>query len=157
MIELAQAVITINAPVDAVFNYTIDMENYKNWFPGVVNIKSLNDLNHGVLGKTYIETLSLPGGDAELTIEVDQCEQSRLFLTKGNLKGVLPQMTILFSANDEHECDIQLQYHARYPELMDNDELVLMLREDLNVRANLGLKKLKLIMEGNYQIADSIA
>jgi len=147
MIELAKTSITISAPIDIVFKYVSNMENYKNWFPGVVDIKPANELNHGVVGKTYIETLSLPNGDAELVIEVDQCDINRLFLTKGNLTGILPQMTVAFCVNDENHCEVNLQYHSRSPELTLTSDIVIALRSDLAIRANKGVAKLKIILE----------
>ncbi len=51
MIELANTAITIFTPADVVFKYVSNMENYKHWFPGVVDIRSANTLDHGVVGK----------------------------------------------------------------------------------------------------------
>jgi len=147
MIELATTSVTIAAPIDIVFKYVSNMENYNEWFPGVVDIKSANNLEHGVVGKTYVEILSLPSGDAELEIKVDQCEVNQLFLTKGNLPGVLPQMTLTFSGNEEKSCDVNLQYHSRNIELTPTSELIIALRENLSIRANKGAAKLKEILE----------
>jgi len=147
MIELAKSSISISAPVDAVFKYVSNMENYKEWFPGVVDIRSANDMAHGLVGKQYVEMLSLPSGDAELVIEVDQCDVNRLFLTKGNLPGVLPQMKVTFSVNEEDVCEVNLQYHSRNPELTAASDIGMALREDLSIRANKGVAKLKAIME----------
>jgi len=147
MIELAKTSITIAAPIDFVFEYVSNMENYKYWFPGVVDIKSSNNLTHGEIGKKYVETLSLPSGDVELEIEVDRCDINQLFLTKGNLVGVLPQMTVTFSVSDGKSCELILEYHSRNSDLTPTSDIVLALREDLNVRASSGMDKLKTIME----------
>ncbi len=147
MIELAQTSITITAAIDRVFNYVANMENYKSWFPGVVDIRSANDLAHGAIGKKYVEVLSLPSGAAELEIEVDQCQLNKLFLTKGNLAGILPQMTVAFSVNEDSGCEVKLQYHSRSPDLTPTSDIVLALREDLNIRANDAVARLKAIME----------
>jgi len=146
MIELAKASIIIEAPIDAVFTYVSNMENYKEWFPGVTSIRSENNLNHKVVGKTYTETLSLPEGDIDLIIEVDKCDSNRLFLTKGNFPGILPQMKITFSTNNEG-CDIDLQYYSRCLELTPTSDIIIALREDLKDRAKKGVIKLKEIME----------
>jgi len=90
MIELSQTSITIDAPTPVIFKYVSNMENYKRWFPGVVDIKSANNLEHGVIGKKYVEKLSLPSGESELIIEVNQCDTNHLFITKGDLAGILP-------------------------------------------------------------------
>jgi len=147
MIELAKASICIAAPIENVFTYVANMENYKNWFPRVTNIKSVNNIPHGVVGKKYIETLSLPNGEVELEIEVDCSEVNKLFLTKGNLAGILPQMTVKFSVNQDQNCQMDLQYHSRSLDLTPTSDIVIVLKEDLKARANKGMAKLKVIME----------
>ncbi len=147
MIELSKTPITIDVPTAVIFKYVSNMENYKHWFPGVIDIKSANSLDHGVIGKKYVEKLSLPSGDSELLIEVDQCDTNHLFLTKGDLAGILPQMTITFSVGEDKRCEVILQYHSRNPELTEVSDIIVALREDLNVRAKNGLAKLKDILE----------
>ena len=147
MIELAKTSINIAAPIDSVFKYVTNMENYKQWFPGVIAIKSENTLSHGVVGKKYLEILSLPEGDAELKITVAQSEANKLFLTKGDLPGILPQMKVTFCVNEDKTCQVNLQYHSRNPDLTPASSIVIALREDLSIRANKGVAKLKVLME----------
>jgi hypothetical protein len=47
MIELANTFLAINAPINTVFNYISNMENYINWFPGIVDIRSANSVVTG--------------------------------------------------------------------------------------------------------------
>jgi len=147
MIELAKTSTAIATPINDVFSYVSNMENYVRWFPGVVAIRSKNNLMHAVVGKTYVETLNLPDGESELTIEVDQCDTDRLFITKGDLAGVLPQMTVMFSSDEENNCLIILQYHSRNTSLTEKSDIVIALKEDLTVRAEKGIARLKEILE----------
>ena len=147
MIELAKASISISAPIHAVFDYVTNMENYKEWFPGVVKIASANSLNHAEVGKKYTETLSLASGESQLVIEVVKSESGQLFVTQGDLAGILPQMTIHFSVTDEQNCHVQLQYHARCSSLSESSGMVSALREDLKVRAQKATLELKAILE----------
>jgi len=147
MIELAKTSGIINVPINDVFRYVSNMENYGHWFPGVVAIKSKNDLMHGTVGKTYAETLSLPEGECELIIEVVQCENNRVFLTKGDLAGVLPQMTVTFASNEKNNCHITLQYHSRDSSLTSKSDIVISLKEDLKERAEKAITSLKEILE----------
>ena len=147
MIELAKTSINIAAPIDSIFKYVTNMENYKHWFPGVIDIRSENNLSHGVVGKKYVEILSLPEGDAELKITVSLSEANKLFLTKGDLAGILPQMKVTFSVNEDRSCQVNLQYHSRNPDLTPVSDIVIALREDLSIRADKGVSKLKAIME----------
>lgn len=147
MIELATASVTIAAPINIVFKYLSNMENYGQWFPGVISMNSGNNLAHGVVGKTYLETISMPNGNSELEIIVDKCEANQLFQTKGNLPEVLPQMTLKFSATEEENCHVELHYHSRNFELTSKSQLIIALRNNLSTRASKGVVTLKNILE----------
>jgi uncharacterized protein YndB with AHSA1/START domain len=147
MIELVQVSTIFSAPVDTVFKYVTNMENYIDWFPGVLSIKSKNSLPHATVGKTYLEALQFPDSEYELTIEVAQCEVNRLFLTKGDLEGVLPQMKIEFFADAENKCHMHLQYHSRNSNLTEKSETIILLKKDLGNRVPVGISNLKNIVE----------
>ncbi|MCG7585723.1 hypothetical protein [Photobacterium sp. OFAV2-7] len=147
MIKLAQEKQQIDQPITQVFSYVTNMENYRNWFPGIDSIKAINNLEHGQVGKQYVETLSLPQGTVDLIIEVKEMEQNRLFMTQGDLEPLLPQMTINFSETSESSCIIELTYFSRNLELRADDELIIGLANDLSIRANEAVKELKRIME----------
>ncbi len=110
-------------------------------------IKSKNNLPHATVGKTYLETLLFPDGEYELTIEVAHCEVNRFFLTKGDLEGVLPQMTIEFYADEENKCCMTLQYHSRSSSLTEESEAIISLRKDLADRVSVGIANLKKKLE----------
>jgi len=147
MIELSKTSGLISAPVDIVFKYVTNMENYGFWFPGVQAIKSKNNFPHATIGKTYLETLLFPDGEHQLTITVAQCEVNQLFLTKGDLEGVLPQMTIKFHAPEKNQCRIDLHYHSRNSSLNEQSEIIISLREDLSMRAMTGITNLQKMLE----------
>ena len=147
MIELATTSVAIAAPIGKVFNYVSNIENYIDWFPGVLEIKSANNLAHGAVGKQYLEMLSLPDSNAQMLIEVHRSEVNKLFLMKGDLTGLLTQMTVKFAVDEENHCIVSLQYHSRNPELTCASEIVIALREDLAARAELGAANLKNVLE----------
>ena len=147
MINLAQQTITINAPSSQVFNFVSNMENYKNWFPGVINITSANNLPHGTVGKQYKETLLMPDGESELLIKVVNITKNSKFQTQGDLAGVLPQMTIAFRELACQVCEINLQYHSRSQNLDESDDLIVTLQSDLDARSHTALITLKSMME----------
>ncbi len=149
MIELAKISVLIATPVSVAFNYISNMENYKHWFPGVVDIKSTNQLAHGDIGKKYVETLLLPSGAVDLEINVNQCKPNHFFLTQGNLASVLPQMTVTFLAITDSSCKVTLEYHSRNSELTSSSDIVIALREDLDRRAKQGITELKTILESS--------
>ena len=146
MIELTKVSATISAPVETVFKYVTNMENYIDWFPDVVAIRSNSDLPYTTVGKTYVETLLFPEGESQLTIEVVKCEENELFLTQGDLAGFLPQMTIYFSPHKSNQCNLTLQYDGRDPDLVDCTETVSSLRVNLFARAEQGVTNLQTLL-----------
>ncbi len=153
MIKLAEVSRVINAPISDVFSFTSNMENYKKWFPGVISIRSCNDLPHGQVGKIYREVIELNNEEGELEIKVHSCIKDKLFLTQGNLAGILPQMTIQFSQTSSTTCEIHLLYHSREKTLLNYPEMLTSLKIDLDNRASQGLEKLKYLMELEYEQA----
>lgn len=143
MIELARVGTVIEAPVEQVYAYVTNMENYGAWFPGVVGIRSANNLPHCSVGKQYIETLQLPEGEVELVIDVDQSIPQQLYITKGNLPSVLPQMTMQFSTLEDGSCRFDLSYHSRNETLTEDSDVICALRDDLSQRAQQALINLQ--------------
>ena len=147
MIELASASTVIATPVNRVFAFVTDMENYRLWFPGVVEIRSKNNLAHGVVGKQYTEILAIENAESELTIEVYESDINQRFVTKGDLAGILPQMTVEFSANADHHCRLGIKYHSL--SLTERSEDIIALKRDLAGRLKKGINNLKNILELN--------
>jgi len=147
MILLAQNIVVLHANVSTVFNFVTNMENYKKWFPGVVDIRSGDNLVHGKPGKQYIEILQLPQGTKELTIEVKESIENKNFITEGDLEPLLPKMTMLFSDRGNDGCQLHLSYFSRNPELKEGDEFIVAIKKDLSERIETATKKLKSIIE----------
>ncbi|NTS77038.1 SRPBCC family protein [Catenovulum sp. SM1970] len=140
MIELAKVETQINAPVNVVYSYMTNMENYGNWFPGVVDIKSVDKQDHLAIGKRYQEALIIAGQNVALNIEVVEAERNKAFITQGDLAGLLPQMTMTFEQNNTN-CTVRLQYHSRNLDFAANDDLS-HIQADLTSRATTAMENL---------------
>lgn len=149
MIELTNHSITINAPINRVFRFMSNMENYDIWFPGVVDIQAENRQLPIDIGKRYTETLRLPTGKKSLSIEVVQYIEDKLFVTQGNLLDILPEMQIHFNERGGNTTEVNLRYYSRNSELSRQEELLDMLKSDIATRASLGLAKLNEILGVN--------
>ena len=147
MIELARTSVNIDVSVSEVFRYVTNLERYGDWFPGVISVKSANQNAHATVGKAYLETLRLPEGEMDIVIDVVKCQPDRLFMTHGNLDGILPQMTMTFSPHQDDRCQFTLQYHSRNPSLSETSDLVSALKTDISNRAKMGVERLKYQLE----------
>lgn len=96
------------------------------------------DIHQGVSGSA---------DDSILLFNVVSCEENKLFLTHGDLAGLLPQMKMSFQAVAGHRCSMTLEYHSRNTELVERSEFVASLKEDLGKRSVSALSKLKSIAE----------
>ena len=78
----AQTSISINKPVEEVFNFILDGENNKLWRPSVTDVKKTTDKTPGV-GTTFVQGLKGPfgrriSGDYEIT----GCEKDKFISFK---------------------------------------------------------------------------
>ncbi|MGB0943456.1 MAG: SRPBCC family protein [Marinomonas sp.] len=149
MIPLTNVSLSIEQDIDTVFAYATNLENYANWFEGVIDIKSANNLGQFELGKTYQETLLINGQEAMLTIKVHECSQPNLFVTQGDLAGFLPQMNMSFERLAEQETLFHLAYASRETTIAKDDAFLTSLKADLTVRAQKAVLNLKRILESH--------
>ena len=131
MILLAEKKMQIDQSSEHIFAYVTNMENYGDWFPGVVSVKSFNDLPHATVGKRYQELLVLPEGEVNLVIEVKDCEKNIRFYTEGDLTPLLPAMLMEFTSLAPDKTEFNLRYFTRNTDLEPTDELIESLRLNL--------------------------
>ena len=113
MIKLAETKQTLNVSSTKLFAYVANMENYKFWFPEVIEVTSANNQAWNSVGKKYREILKFPEGNAELVIEVVEIEQNKYFKTEGDLTPLLPRMEMQFSEFGENSTEFTLSYFSR--------------------------------------------
>lgn len=90
--------VTINRPKEEVYNSVVNMENYKLWFPEVIDIKSDNSLEHDTVRKKYSEIVKVPfKGEEKISVKIVQAEKSNIFITEADLFPLLPRMIVQFS------------------------------------------------------------
>lgn len=143
MILLAQVDEMIQCPVSRLYPFVTNMENYKNWFPGVIDIVSGNALAHGQVGKEYVETLDLTTGRRTLRIVVRQVEPNQIFITESDLEPVLPRMEMRFRDGLPEGCQFNLSYYSRNTELDPNGQLITSIQQDLGERIVSAIRQLK--------------
>ena len=142
MLHLASQERMMACGIDQLFQYTINMENYSLWFPGIQEVVSKNSMSHEVVGKQYEESLVLPTGESALTIEVVSVEHNRLFMTHGDLQPLMPMMIMRFTPIDEERSLFSLSYYCRN-ETLEGSDFLDDLRADLQERSAAALEKLQ--------------
>lgn len=102
-------------PIEAVFAFLSNHENYQNWYPGVDSVTSLDDAAHGSVGKAYLETLKMPGGRLQdIRIVTVFSEPPHRFMTQGDFAPLLPQMTFELKPASDGGTDMTWMFHTRH-------------------------------------------
>ena len=77
---------TINSPIELVFDHLTNLSNFKNWMPGVLEIKIDPDVAIAK-GSKYIETRMFKNGEGNVQMEILDLIAPNLFVTGFNTSG----------------------------------------------------------------------
>lgn len=112
--EIAQQSVTIDAPIAHVFSMTVNLEHFAAWFPGVVEVRALDDGPVDQPGKRYMELLRRPGGQPmQVVIQLVEAERPRQFCTEGDWPAVLPRMEMRFAPVDASRTQVHWRMCSR--------------------------------------------
>ena len=79
---------TINRPIELVFDHLTDLNNFKNWMPGILEIK-INPNDKITKGTKYIETRRFKNRDGDVQMEILDFSAPYQFVTGFNTGGTL--------------------------------------------------------------------
>jgi uncharacterized protein YndB with AHSA1/START domain len=109
------ASITINQPVDKVFDYVTDVENHKAWQAGILDATVTPSDPIGV-GSTYHYTNDVMGRRMETHLEVTAYEKDKLWSVKTTGVPQSVEMVYLFEAVDNNtRLTISMELTGGYP------------------------------------------
>ncbi|MBA4368268.1 MAG: polyketide cyclase [Desulfobacterium sp.] len=148
MAILTENKIEINRSINEVYDFVINMENFGKWFPEVIKIESQNNLEHGVVGKKYIETVKDPfKGEVQIVIEVKKAEQNTSFITEGEYAPLLPKMILHFSETVHGGTAFTWAMESRTKNTFVKILLIPVAKLVMKKRAKIGVMNLKKILE----------
>ena len=109
------ASITINQPIDKVFDYVTDVENHKAWQAGILDATVTPSDPIGV-GSTYHYTTDVMGRRMETHLEVTAYEKDKLWSVKTTGVPQSVEMVYLFEAVDNNtRLTISMELTGGYP------------------------------------------
>jgi len=145
---LAESSTVIRCPVSTAYLYASDLEHFGEWFPGVITIKSANNLGHAQPGKEYLETVSIPfRGRRNVKITVKEAERDKSLVTEGTLPPLLPRMEILFHAVADDSCQVTWRMFSRNKSVLARLTIIPLARNVMQKRAAIGMARLKARLE----------
>ena len=145
---LVDATLSINRPIETVFAFLSNHENYVRWFPGVVSIESANSHPHGAIGKTYHETLRLPTGrNRIITIEVVDSRPAELFVMEGRFPPLHPRTEIRLSSKSGGETVLNWRFFSRSQSAIGRSLIRALIKRTVARQSEAGLFRLKSVLE----------
>lgn len=148
MYLLADAAIDIACPCTAAFDYACDLENFAEWFPGVVSVVAHNDVAFSERGREYRETVVLPlRGRRSVPIRVVDVEPPQWLITEGDLSIVMPRMEIRITEPSPEVCTVQWRMLSRNSNGLARLTVLPIARNVMAKRASTGLDRLKKRLE----------
>lgn len=148
MILLAKTETRIRTSAEQAYQFVVNMEKFGEWFPDVIAIKSANERAHGEVGKTYLETLSIPFiGNRKIKLRVAESIRNQRFVTEGNLIPILPRMDIFIAELNEQEILVKWSMFSRSPNKLVQLLLLPSVKRLMQQRADVASVRLKQILE----------
>jgi reticulon-4-interacting protein 1, mitochondrial len=98
--------VTIHCSADQAWAYVRDMENYPQWFVGIVQMDSADSLPIATIGKQYDEIGLAPSGKEEvITVKIIEAnEQERHLAIRASLEPFVPRFDYRIIALNEQQC-----------------------------------------------------
>lgn len=154
MYLLAATCVTVDCSRAKAFDYAANLENFADWFPGVINIAARDELSTATTGKEYLETVLVPlRGERSVLIRVVDARAPRRLITEGDLPLLLPRMEIEFGENAPRTCTIHWRMLSRNKSTLLRWTVLPAARVIMRRRARLGLRNLQRLLEGGTSTA----
>jgi hypothetical protein len=145
---LASPVVTIACSSRKAFDYAANLENFIDWFPGVIGIVADNELPFATPGKQYVETVAVPlRGKRRARIWVVEADSPKRLVTEGDLPLLLPRMEIEVNDIGENSCEVRWRMLSRNEIVLVRFAVLPVARWLMGRRATAGLRNLKQRLE----------
>lgn len=143
MYLLAHTATFIECPRDVAFNYAANLENFAEWFPGVIQIAAANSLPFDAVGKQYRETVAVPlRGQRPVLLRVVEVMTPSRIVTEGALPTVLPRMEIEFREAGPDKCEVDWRMFSRTTSGLARWTILPFARRLMTRRARAGMRRL---------------
>jgi hypothetical protein len=144
MYLLADAAVDIACSDAEAFDYVGDLENFAEWFPGVIEVVAHNDVAFSERGREYRETVDVPlRGRRSVGIRVVDAEAPQRLVTEGDLSIVMPRMEIQITQASPQLCTVHWRMFSRNTNALARLLVLPIARTVMTKRASTGLHRLK--------------
>ncbi|MBF6299125.1 SRPBCC family protein [Nocardia amamiensis] len=148
MFLLASAEAIVRCSREKTFAYAADLENFAEWFPGVLSVVSHDELPFAESGKLYLETVAVPlRGRRQVLIRVAEATPSRRLVTEGELPLLQPRMEIEFLDAGPDACEVHWRMFSRNKRSLPRWTIFPIARRVMTMRARTALRNLRWRLE----------
>lgn len=149
---LAHAATLIECPRPAAFDYAANLDNFAQWFPGVIQMAASNELPFDAVGKLYRETVVVPlRGPRAISVRVVEVMPPARIVTEATLSTILPRMEIEFREAGPHRCEVDWRMFSRSTSGVGRWTLLPLARRLMTKRARAALLRLKDRLEAAHR------
>ena len=147
---LAEQTVVIERNVAVTFAYVTNMENFSEWFPGVLSVASADSMPHSTLGKEYRETVSTPnGGEQTFLLRVKEARPDKLFVTEADHPPLLPRMEVEFAPSGDRGSTVTWRMFSRNEDPVTRATVVPLAQRVIGERAAQAIVRLKQKLESD--------
>lgn len=148
MYPLADVAIDIACPSSEAFDFACELENFAEWFPGVIDVVADNDVPFFEPGRRYRETVFVPvRGRRSVLIRVVDADAPRWLVTEGDLSIVMPRMEIRITESSPGRCTVSWRMFSRNTGTLARLLVLPLARTVMRKRASTGITRLKQRLE----------
>lgn len=148
MYLLAHATTILECPPEAAFRYAANLENFAQWFPGVIRVHAADDLPFDAVGKQYREIVAAPWrGQRTVRLRVVDVAAPARIVTEGALPALLPRMEIRFQGAGPGRCEVDWRMFSRTTGRVRRWTLLPLVRRLMTRRARAAMQRLKRQLE----------
>ncbi len=145
---LIDQTLVVGQPVDKVFAFVANHENYALWFPDVVSVVSKTPEPHGTIGKVYRETLRLPTGRIrEIEIPVVESDPPRQLATEAEFAPLQPRMEFQLTDLGQEGTEIRWLFSSRAGSFLARLMIRRLFAKSLAAKGEVAAGRLKALLE----------
>lgn len=148
LLTLIDETIIIDRPIEQVFAFVANHENYALWFPGVISITSEASVPHATVGKVYSEIIRLPTGHKRhIRIPVVQSNPPFQIATEGEFAPLHPRMEFRLDPLDDTQTELRWLFTSRTTSLIGRFVVRLLAGRIMAANAGVARQRLKACLE----------
>jgi NADPH:quinone reductase-like Zn-dependent oxidoreductase/uncharacterized protein YndB with AHSA1/START domain len=148
MVLVTRCAVRIERPPEEVWRFVADLENYPRYFPGIVEMRSADDLPPGSPGKRYAEVARVPlRGEERIAVELVEAVPGERLAFVADLAPVRPRFDLRLRDVGDGHTELRWSCRARNEALWVRASVLPLMARVLAGRAAVGLENLKRLLE----------